>query len=350
MPSMPSTTSSDSFDQSFRKRTDLLRLPNDSNKTAETLKDYLGGQVANVNSARVIAAIADAACAIAQRLAAGSLPGDPAAVVGINESGDKQKALDVAAHQHMVEALRSAGVRLLLSEEAEEVILLNTEGSLDVAIDPIDGSGSIGTGAPLGTLFSIMPPSDEGFLRSGRSVVAAGYVSFGHSADLGFSLGSGLHLAVFDQEAGEYRMCRENHETPKASRVLAFNASNIRHWTPGFRRFAEDALRGQDGPLGENYNMRWLASAVGEFHRIVLQGGLFFYPGDKRTGFESGRLRLLYEAVPIAFLMEQSGGKATDGNGPILDRIPTSLHENVPLIFGSSHTIDTLSSYLAEHP
>lgn len=324
----------------------MLSLPNDGTSTAETLKTYLDRQDGPPGAAALIAALAGCSVAIAERLAFGSLPGDPGAVVGTNESGDRQKALDVGAHLHVVEALRAAGVRQLLSEEAEDVILLNPEGALDVAIDPIDGSGSIGTGAPLGMLFSILPASQEGFLRTGRNVIAAGYVSFGHSVDLGFSLGDGLQIAVFDRSAGEYRMWLENHRVPEKSRTLAFNASNMRHWPPGIRRFAEDALAGADGPLGANYNMRWLAAAVGEFHRILLQGGLFFYPGDRRPGFESGRLRLIYEAVPIAFLIEQGGGKATDGIRPILDRMPESLHENVPLIFGSTENVDLIGGYL----
>ncbi|MEO9528192.1 class 1 fructose-bisphosphatase [Roseibium sp.] len=326
----------------------MLRLPDDRDSNAETLRTFLDRQPGNGAAASVIMALADCTASIAERLALGSLPGDPGAVVGTNESGDRQKALDVAAHLHVVEGLRSAGVRLLLSEEAEDVLTLNPEGSLDVAIDPIDGSGSIGTGAPLGTLFSILPASEEGFLRTGRNVIAAGYVSFGHSVDLGFSLGDGLHLAVFDRTAGEYRMWLENHRVPEKARTLAFNASNMRHWPSGIRRFSEDVLAGSEGPLGENFNMRWLAAAVGEFHRILLQGGLFFYPGDRRPGFESGRLRLIYEAVPIAFLIEQGGGQATDGIRPILDRMPGSLHENVPLIFGSSENVGLIATYLAE--
>ncbi|GAB2208595.1 class 1 fructose-bisphosphatase [Roseibium sp. ROS1] len=327
----------------------MLRLPNDTDVNAETLQAYLARQHGASDTAAVLQAIADATGVLADRLAAGRLPGDPGEVVGTNESGDKQKALDVGAHLHMVEVLRAAGVRQLLSEEAEEIILLNPEGTLDVAIDPIDGSGSIGTGAPLGTLFSILPASDQGFLCTGRSVIAAGYVSFGHSTDLGFSLGNGLHLAVFDRAAGVFRMLRENHQVPAKSRTLAFNASNARHWPDAVRRFSDDVLKGKEGRLGENYNMRWLASAVGEFHRILLQGGLFFYPGDRRPGYENGRLRLVYEAVPIAFLIEQGGGKATDGQTPILDLMPESLHQNIPLIFGSPENVDMFITYCTDN-
>ncbi|MBO0346221.1 class 1 fructose-bisphosphatase [Roseibium limicola] len=328
----------------------MLKLPNDTEIVAETLSDHLRREETSYPAAAVVRAISEACAEIAERLAAGGLPGDPAAIVGVNESGDKQKALDVATHDYMVEVLRKAGVRQVLSEEAENVIALNSDGAFDVAIDPIDGSGSIGTGAPLGTLFTVIPAGPtgpEGFYQPGRKIAAAGYASFGHSADFGFSLGNGLHLAVFDWRIEEFRMWKEGHEVPNTSRVLAYNASNHRHWEPGIRQFVEDALEGKRGPLNADYNMRWLAAAVGDMHRIVLQGGLFLYPGDSRPGYEDGKLRLIYEAIPMAFLMEQAGGQATSGRVPILDMTPTSLHQNVPLIFGSSSLVETLGAYLA---
>ncbi|MDN5567903.1 MAG: fructose-bisphosphatase class I, partial [Paracoccus sp. (in: a-proteobacteria)] len=166
----------------------MLRLPNDAAPTGPLLTDHLslGG------AQGVVLAIAQALPPLAKRLAAGRLHGDPEAIVGTNDSGDKQKALDVAAHDHMIAVLRAAGVRQVLSEEAEQIIALNSDGDFDVAIDPIDGSGSIGIGAPLGVLFSVMPADPQGFMRSGRAVVAAGYASFGHSVDFGWAVGQGV--------------------------------------------------------------------------------------------------------------------------------------------------------------
>lgn len=322
----------------------MLRLPNDGPATGAPLDDHLrhkGG------AAVLVAALAHALPPLADRLAAGRLHGDPEAVVGVNDSGDRQKALDVAAHDHMLAALAAAGVRKVLSEEAEEIIDLNPEGAFDVAIDPIDGSGSIGIGAPLGMLFSILPAAPEGFLRTGRAVVAAGYASFGHSCDFGFSLGDGVTIATFDRELGGFRIAREGVTLAPETKSVAYNASNERHWPEGLQAWLRDVRAGKDGPRGKDFNMRWLGAAVGDMHRILLQGGVFLYPADRRKGYESGRLRLLYEAVPMAFLVEQAGGQATDGTMPILDRLPQKPHEHAPLVFGASGEVELIGRYLA---
>lgn len=321
----------------------MMRLPRDHAPTGMAMKDYLAGQTGPVE---IVAAIAEAVPDLAVRLAEGRLTGDPTEIVGINDSGDKQKALDLAAHDHMVGVLRAAGVRRLLSEEAEAVVDLDPEGLWDVAMDPIDGSGSIGIGAPLGLLFSILPASAAGFLRRGREVVAAGYVSFGHSVDFGFSLGRGVVMATYYAPEAQFRISQEGVRIAAAAKVVAYNASNERHWPQGLKHWAEDIRAGKTGPRGRDFNMRWLAAAVGEVHRILLQGGCFLYPGDQRPGYERGRLRTLYEAVPIAYLIEQAGGKATDGLHPILDRLPEDEHEHTPLVFGSAEEVDLIADYL----
>lgn len=321
----------------------MLKLPNDGPAKGGLLADVLpkGGLAA------IVLAIAGALPPLAARLAAGRLHGDPDAIVGVNDSGDRQKALDVGAHEHMVAALRAADVRQVLSEEAEEIVFLNPDGAFDVAMDPIDGSGSIGIGAPLGMLFAIFPAGPQGFLRSGREAVAAGYASFGHSLDFGWSLGDGVTIATWDAEVDAFRIVREKVALKPASSTVAYNASNERHWPQGLKNWAHDLRAGKDGPLGRNFNMRWLAAAVGELHRILLQGGAFLYPADGRPGYEQGRLRLAYEGVPIAFLIEQAGGLASDGEMPILDRIPASPHEMTPLIFGGKDEVESILSYLA---
>lgn len=322
----------------------MLRLANDDAPMGADLDAFLP---AGHGPAQVVRAISRAVPALAGRLAEGRIYGDPTAIVGVNDSGDPQKALDIGAHDHMVAALRGAGVRQVLSEEAQSVIALTAGGQWDVAIDPIDGSGSLGIGAPLGLLFSVLPAAPGGFLRTGRAVVAAGYVSFGHSCDFGFSLGDGVHVATLDQPQGRFRLTRENLRLPDEARTIAFNASNERHWPPGLQAWANDLRAGKDGPRGRDFNMRWLAAAVGELHRILLQGGCFLYPADKRRGYANGRLRTVYEAVPIAFLIEQAGGLATDGHTAILDRVPGSLHENTPLVFGARDEVATIARYLA---
>ena len=321
----------------------MLRLPNDGAPTGTPLDQYLPDQ----GAAGIVLAIARAVPPLAARLAEGRIYGDPTAIVGVNDSGDQQKALDVGAHDHMLAALRSAGVRQVLSEEAEAVVTLNPEGAFDVSIDPIDGSGSIGIGAPLGLLFAALPAAPEGFLRTGRAVVAAGYASFGHSCDFGFSIGQGVHIATLDPSQSRFRLTHENVRLPDQAKTIAYNASNERHWPPGLQTWARDLRLGKDGPRGRDFNMRWLAAAVGELHRILLLGGCFLYPADSRKGYEQGRLRTLYEAAPIAFLIEQAGGAATDGLTPILDRLPQNHHENTPLIFGCKDEVATIARYLS---
>lgn len=324
-----------------------LHLPKDHPITAETLDDYLSRADAHEGVCKIVAALAGSLPPLIERLALGHLPGDPAEIVGTNDSGDKQKALDLAAHKMMVKVARAAGVRNLLSEEAEQVIALNPNGAFDLAIDPIDGSGSIGIGAPLGMLFSILPTAENGFERPGRAIVAAGYASFGHSADFGFSLGQGVTIATYNRATGHFHIARERVILPDSTSTIAYNASNERHWPPGLQTYIASVRAGEYGLRGRSFNMRWLAAAVGELHRILLKGGMFMYPADTRPGYENGRLRLVYEAAPIAFLIEQAGGKASDGLGPILDRSALTVHEQTALIFGVAEEVDIATTTLA---
>lgn len=322
----------------------MLLLPGDGAPSGVPLDAFLP----HSGPADIIRALARALPALADRLAAGLLPGDPAALVGDNTTGDAQKALDLGAHHHMLDALRGLDVRLVLSEEAEEIAELDPAGAWDVAMDPIDGSGSIGIGAPLGMLFSILPAAPEGFMRTGRAIVAAGYASFGHSLDFGFSLGDGVTTATYDRDADTFRIAHERVTLSPVAKVIAYNASNERHWPRGLQTYIRDLLAGKEGPRGRDFNMRWLAAAVGELHRILLKGGAFMYPADRRKGKENGHLRLIYEAAPIAFLMEQAGGAAHDGRVPILDILPDHPHQKTPLFFGATEELELLLGHLSQ--
>ena len=329
-----------------------FQLSNDSSRVLPTIESHLAALSKDnpelEDLAKLIGIIAATAIPLGQRLALGAIPGNPAALVGTNESGDAQKALDVAAHDLYIRALRAGSVRSVLSEEAEDIVDLNPEGRYNVAIDPIDGSGSIGIGAPLGVLFCIFP-SDDGFLRSGRDILAAGYISFGHASDIAFSMGRGVTIATLDHRIGTFCIVDQGWKMPLESPMLAYNASNTGVWSGGLQRYVADCLAGKKGPRGRSFNMRWLGAAVGDLHRIVRQGGIFLYPGDRRPGYEKGRLRLLYEVFPIAYIIEQAGGAATDEQGPVLDRIPESHHEHAPLIFGSRAEMQVLHSYLDQN-
>jgi fructose-1,6-bisphosphatase I len=326
-----------------------LTLTVDGAITAPTLIAHLeawaGEDPGRRDLARLLIRLAEASIPLAARLAQGGLRGDPTEVIGTNESGDKQKALDMGAHDHFITALRGVSVARVLSEEAEEVELNDPDGRFDIAMDPIDGSGSIGIGAPLGALFCVFPAGDS-FLRPGREIVAACYVSFGHSVDFGFSTGDGVAIATLDPATGTFHVDATGVTLKPDTSTVAFNASNRRRWSPGLQRYVDDLLHGVEGPRGRDFNMRWIAAAVGDLHRILRRGGVFLYPGDTRPGFEAGFLRLAYEAFPIAYLIEQAGGAATDGSTAILDLTPAHLHDRVPLIFGSSGEVVALCHYL----
>ena len=315
------------------------------------LEAWLDNQVAQGREADLVESLrrnTRAAPALAARLALGKVAGDPARLVGRNTGGDAQKALDIAAHDHFLAALRGASVATALSEEAPEIETLDPAGRFAVAMDPIDGSGSIGTGAPLGALFVVFPAADGGasFTLPGRRAVTAAYVSFGHSTDLGFSFGENVCLATLDPRDDRFHVTETDMRSPETATMIALNASNERHWPEGLQHYAAELRAGRDGPRGDDANMRWLAAAVGELHRILLKGGAFLYPADRRKGYEAGRLRLLYEAIPIAFLIEAAGGAATDGLHPILDIVPDDPHQHTPLCFGARAEIARIRDHL----
>ncbi|MCC1481106.1 class 1 fructose-bisphosphatase [Roseibaca sp. Y0-43] len=326
-----------------------LHLPTDEPITAPTLAAFLQQHCGDADLRALLVALAEGSKALAGRLAQGRLTGNPNAVVGTNQSGDTQKALDMGAHHHMLTVLQGQSVATVLSEEAQDIIALTPTGRFDVAMDPIDGSGSIGIGAPLGALFAIFPAQGH-FRRKGREMIAAAYVSFGHSVDFGFSTGAGVHIATLDPVGGQFHVDAPDVRVKDTASTIAYNASNQRHWVPGLQHYVADLLAGEDGPRGRNFNMRWIAAAVGDLHRILRRGGMFMYPADARAGYKDGFLRLPYEAFPIAYLMEQAGGAATDGQNPILDLTPQDNHARVPLVFGAASEVATVSDYLSQTP
>ncbi|EEQ93048.1 class 1 fructose-bisphosphatase [Brucella intermedia] len=313
------------------------------------LDNWAGKDGLRLATADAIKAILAGATRLAGRIARGSLPGDPGKLVGVNSDQDQQKCIDVGSHDLFVELLIAAGAASILSEEADLPVAGKADGLIAVAIDPLDGSGNVGLGAPLGTIFSIFPADvEEPFLQPGNRQLAAGYVSYGNSVDLGFSVGEGVIFATFDPVSGIFHITRRNVTLPERTSDLAFNASVYRHLSAGMKAYVDDAYNGKDGPRGRNFNMRWLGAAVGDMHRILQRGGLFFYVNDSRPGYEKGRLRLVYEANPIAFLAREAGGKATDGSRSILDIVPQTYHERSALVFGVAEEVDILGEYFAK--
>jgi fructose-1,6-bisphosphatase I len=300
-----------------------------------------------------------AACRdIATIVAAGPLAGDLAALRRGENAGDCQKELDVRANELLVKALETAPVAAVASEEMDVPRQLTAGAPIIVALDPLDGSSNIETNVSIGTIFSLLPTPPEGsgaelaaFLRAGREQIAAGYVIYGPQTALTLTLGAGTDVFTLDRATGTFLRTAAQVRVPTLAREFAINASNYRHWDAPIRVWFDDCLAGADGPRGENFNMRWIASMVAEAHRILVRGGIYLYPGDARQGYRSGRLRLIYEANPIAFLMEQAGASASTGRERILDRVPRVLHERVPLVFGAREEVERLERYhLAPHP
>jgi fructose-1,6-bisphosphatase I len=293
--------------------------------------------------------IAAAAGKISELVAQGPLGGTPGAAVGRNTDGDAQKELDLRAQDILLTALVRSPVAVVASEELEGPATLRGEAPLAVAIDPLDGSSNIDVNLSIGTIFSILPdpggPAGAAFLQPGANQLAAGFVVYGPQTTLAFTAGRGTHLFTFDRRSGGFVLTCPDLQIPRGRREYAINASNYRHWDEPVRAYIDDCMSGADGPRGENFNMRWIASLVAEAWRILARGGIFLYPRDRRPGYESGRLRLIYEANPIAFVVEQAGGAATDGAQRILDVLPEALHQRVPLVFGSADKVDRVARY-----
>jgi len=300
--------------------------------------------------ADAVAALARATAEISGLVRLGPLAGALGADAGAaNADGDVQKKLDVLANDAILRALRQCqAVSYFASEEEDEIQSLHAHGSCAVAVDPLDGSSNIDANTSIGTIFSIYPVSPDGatgsFFRPGSEQAAAGYVIYGPYSALVLTCGEGVVVFVLDGD-GRFRRADLRLSIPRTTREYAINASNYRYWLEPVRDFIDDCTAGAEGPRGKDFNMRWLASLVGETHRILLRGGVFLYPADKRPGYERGRLRLLYEAAPIAFLIEQAGGGATDGVMRILDKVPNSLHERTPLVFGSADKVARVVDY-----
>jgi fructose-1,6-bisphosphatase I len=285
---------------------------------------------------------------IARRIARGGIDENLGAARGTNSDGDGQKALDVIADEAFRAALAGSAVRDYASEEQETVVTLNPDGTLAVAIDPLDGSSNIDTNVSVGTIFGIHDAAETpeaSFLRAGRSLRAAGYAIFGPQCCLMVSFGEGVLKYVLEPETGRFVPLGRIADIPQESSEYAINASNYRHWEAPIRAYVDDCVAGADGPVGRNFNMRWIASLVAETHRILTRGGIFLYPADGRKGYEAGRLRLVYECAPIAFLVEQAGGAASTGTDPVLDAVPDRLHARIPFIFGSANKVARLAAY-----
>jgi fructose-1,6-bisphosphatase I len=304
-------------------------------------------------AARVLLAIAAASIELSGLIGLGQLFGKVGASrESTNTDGDVQKELDVLANDVFVDVLARAPVAALVSEELREPLALDPRAPLVIAMDPVDGSSNIDTNVSIGTIFSILPvrPNagrlEDHFLQPGREQVAAGFVIYGPQTSIVFALGAGAtQVFTLDRRDGRFRHAVQGVAIPADAAEYAINASNYRHWDDPVRAFIDDCVQGAEGPLKRNHNMRWVGSLVADAYRILLRGGIFLYPADQRSGYGEGRLRLLYEANPVAYIVEKAGGAATDCVRRILDIQPSGIHARVPLVFGSAAPVDLVAGY-----
>ncbi|MFQ5486858.1 MAG: class 1 fructose-bisphosphatase [Gammaproteobacteria bacterium] len=276
-----------------------------------------------------------------------------------NVQGETQKKLDVISNDMMIKANEWGGhLAGMASEEMEEVYPIPARyprGKYLLVFDPLDGSSNIDVNISVGTIFSILrcpdgvtDPSEQDFLQPGTQQVCAGYALYGPSTMMVMTTGQGVNGFTLDQSVGEFILTHPDMQIPADTREFAINASNSRFWDAPTRRYIDELLAGAEGPRGENFNMRWVASMVAEVHRILTRGGIFMYPKDNKDPGKEGRLRLMYEANPMSFVVEQAGGVSSTGRERIMDVPPHELHQRVPVILGSKNEVERVVSYYKE--
>lgn len=273
-----------------------------------------------------------------------------------NVQGEIQKKLDIIANEVLIEANEWGGhLAAMASEEMEGIYVVPNrypQGEYLLMFDPLDGSSNIDVNVSIGTIFSVLKKPDgphgvaeSDFLQPGTSQVAAGYCIYGPQTTLVLTVGDGVVMFTLDREQGSFVLTEENITIPEDTQEFAINMSNMRHWDEPVSRYIDECLQGQEGPRGKNFNMRWIASMVADVHRILCRGGVFLYPWDKREPEKAGKLRLMYEANPMSWLIEQAGGASTNGRQRILDLQPSKLHERVSVILGSKNEVERVTGY-----
>ncbi|WP_298438808.1 class 1 fructose-bisphosphatase [Ottowia sp.] len=299
-----------------------------------------------------------------KRIALAVNKGDLGEVMGTagteNVQGEVQKKLDIIANEVLIEANEWGGhLAAMASEEMDGIYVVPNrfpQGEYLLMFDPLDGSSNIDVNVSIGTIFSVLrkhhddpnaaePVAEADFLQPGHQQVAAGYCIYGPQTTLVLTVGDGVAMFTLDREQGSFVLTRENIRIPEDTKEFAINMSNMRHWDAPVKRYIDECLAGKEGPRGKDFNMRWIASMVADVHRILMRGGIFMYPWDKREPNKPGKLRLMYEANPMGWLVEQAGGAATNGKQRILDIQPTQLHERVSVILGSKNEVERVTAY-----
>jgi fructose-1,6-bisphosphatase I/sedoheptulose-1,7-bisphosphatase len=278
----------------------------------------------------------------------------------VNVQGETQMKLDVMANDIFVRTNEWGGqLAGMLSEERETPYSIPVEyprGKYLLLFDPLDGSSNIDVNVSVGSIFSVLrcpegicEPTERDFLQPGTMQVCAGYAIYGPATMLVLTTGSGVNGFTLDREIGEFMLTHPDLRIPEETSEFAINASNSRYWEPAIKRYVNECLAGKSGPRARDFNMRWIASLVAETHRILMRGGVFMYPRDRKDLTKPGRLRLLYEANPIGFIVEQAGGRASTGQRPILQVTPESAHQRISFVFGARAEVERIERYYRDH-
>jgi fructose-1,6-bisphosphatase I len=302
----------------------------------------------------LIEVIARACKSISHAVGKGALAGILGSAGTDNVQGEAQKKLDVISNEVLLEAnVWGGSLMAMASEEMEHPFPIPSEyprGKYVLLFDPLDGSSNIDVNVSIGTIFSILrcpegvtEVDDRVFLQPGRAQRAAGFAVYGPSTILVLTVGNGAVGFTLDRELGSWVLTEPKIEIPADTKEFAINMSNMRNWGEPVKRYIGECLAGKEGPREKDFNMRWVASMVADVYRILSRGGVFMYPRDAKH--KDGRLRLMYEANPMAFIVEQAGGAATDGTTRILDIQPTALHQRVGVVLGSKNEVERVTAY-----
>lgn len=301
----------------------------------------------------LLTAVVNTCSTLSHEVAQGALIGLLGSAGTGNVQGEVQQKLDIIANDLLIDGVKGCkSLAGLASEEMELPVPVQGTGDYLLLFDPLDGSSNIDVNVSIGTIFSVLKKQDPNaplqtsdFLLSGRHQVAAGYVVYGPQTTMALTLGDGVVMFTLNKVTGEFLLIKESVTISHSTKEFAINMSNMRHWADPVRRYVEECLAGVSGARDKDFNMRWIASMVADVHRVLSRGGVFMYPWDQREPHKPGKLRLMYEANPMSFLVEQAGGASTNGTDLIMDLQPTDLHERVSVMLGSKDEIDRIQHY-----